>query len=519
MANILYGGTKSEMQRLLDDAGKIAGVKFNIDSYSDVIEAIHIMQTEMGIAGTTAEEGSKTISGSITKLGAAWDNFLTGIFDENANLGVLGENLFTSIGDVIMNVAPRIGTLITNLITKLPEAIITALTTLPAMLEPTIMEVFGTQVGGEIMNTLNTSFGGFAELMSSVATAVVELFKSMYKAAAPIIKLIVTAVSTAMPLIQKAINVVVTFVTTKVIPMINSVLATFTPVITAIASSIEEKLPAIQEIISTAMTAIQKIIDTVWPYVKGVITAAVAVIKKAIELAWPVISTVVDTAVTAIKTVVDNVFPAVQTAIETVLEFLGGEDGKGGLFGTVWNGISTVVGTAVGAISTAIEGFGDLVDGVKRTFESIQSAIEDPLGTAKDFIDGFAGDISDIIGGLDLSLPDIALPHFYVWGGNFPYGIGGYGDPPEFDISWYAHGGMVDDAQLIGAGERGAELIWPSYDPYLTRYADAIADRMDGRGGVDIHDCTFNVRKDSDIRAIAQELNTLINRQTVGGYA
>ena len=90
---------------------------------------------------------------------------------------------------------------------------------------------------------------------------------------------------------------------------------------------------------------------------------------------------------------------------------------------------------------------------------------------------------------------------------------------PDFGVDWYATGGIVNGAQLIGAGERGAELIWPSYGPYLDRYADAIASRMGDRGGVDIHDCNFYVRKEDDIRRVAVQLNTLINRQTGGALA
>ena len=141
------------------------------------------------------------------------------------------------------------------------------------------------------------------------------------------------------------------------------------------------------------------------------------------------------------------------------------------------------------------------------------------METAKGIIDDICGTIENIIGGMNLQLPDIAMPHFWVWGGEFPWGIGGQGSMPDFGVDWYATGGIVTGAQLIGAGERGAELIWPSYGPYLDRYADAIADRMGNRGGVDIHDCTFYVRKEDDIRRVAVQLNTLINRQTAGGIA
>ena len=78
-----YGGTKTEMERLIADANKVKEANgemadLSIDSFADVTEAIHIIQEEMGITGTTAKEAASTIEGSVNSAKAAWDNFLTG---------------------------------------------------------------------------------------------------------------------------------------------------------------------------------------------------------------------------------------------------------------------------------------------------------------------------------------------------------------------------------------------------------------------------------------------------------
>lgn len=97
-----YGGTKSELQRLLSDAEKFSAAQgkvrdFSVDSYSDIVEAIHIVQDEMGITGTTAEEAATTIEGSINTAKAAWENWLTGIGDEDADMGALTDQLVQSV--------------------------------------------------------------------------------------------------------------------------------------------------------------------------------------------------------------------------------------------------------------------------------------------------------------------------------------------------------------------------------------------------------------------------------------
>ena len=103
-----YGGTKEEMQRLLEDAEKISGIEYDISSYGDIVDAIHVVQTEMGITGTTAKEASTTISGSVASMKSAWQNLVTGISDENANLEQLVGNFVDSAITAAGNIAPRI---------------------------------------------------------------------------------------------------------------------------------------------------------------------------------------------------------------------------------------------------------------------------------------------------------------------------------------------------------------------------------------------------------------------------
>ena len=93
-----YGGTKEEMQRLLEDAEKLSGIEYDISSYADIVDAIHVVQTEMGITGTTAKEASTTIQGSLASMKSAWQNLLTGVADDNADFETLVDNFVESVG-------------------------------------------------------------------------------------------------------------------------------------------------------------------------------------------------------------------------------------------------------------------------------------------------------------------------------------------------------------------------------------------------------------------------------------
>lgn len=118
-----YGGTKEEMERLLADAQKLTGVKYDISNLADVYSAIHAVQEELGITGTTAKEASTTIQGSIGMMKGAWNNLLVGIADENADFDTLMNNFVDSVVTVGENVIPRVeviiggvGTLLSSLI-------------------------------------------------------------------------------------------------------------------------------------------------------------------------------------------------------------------------------------------------------------------------------------------------------------------------------------------------------------------------------------------------------------------
>lgn len=213
-----YGGTKEEMQRLIDDANKVKVANgemadLSIDSFADVTEAIHIIQTEMGITGTTAREAATTIEGSLSMMKGAWQNLVVGMADSEADMEVLINNFVESTVIAAQNLLPRIeqtligiGQLITALapviseaLPQLVEAVLPALltagvslvtaivkgviTTLPALytalldaVQIIIVEVFGVSEAkaGEFANSVNSFFvkikDGFLALVKSAQT-------------------------------------------------------------------------------------------------------------------------------------------------------------------------------------------------------------------------------------------------------------------------------------------------------------------------------------------------------------
>lgn len=221
--------------------------------------------------------------------------------------------------------------------------------------------------------------------------------------------------------------------------------------------------------------------------------AGIDMVTAAFEEMLPAVEPLID----AIGTVLtEQVFPAAQAVIETFAPIV--KD-----IATIFLNVATQVVNAVSTIFNAVAPtFQSLLGTVTSVWQGIKSAIEDPITTAKEIV---RGAIDAIKGFFDFKFewPHIPLPHFSITGSVNPIDwiTGGL---PQIGISWYGSGGLVDGATLIGAGERGTELVWPSYEPYLSQYAEAIARRIGGGGNVYVGATAIN--DDAMIRSNYEQL-------------
>lgn len=158
-----YGGTKSEMERLIQDTNKVKQANgemgdLSIDKFSDVVQAIHIMQQQMGITGTTAKEAATTIEGSVGMMKAAWQNWLAELGKDNADINGLTTQLVDSVSTVIQNVGPRIAQIITGITAALPQLFSSLGSTLPALVMQILPPVLGAlgQLGTMLLTSATT---------------------------------------------------------------------------------------------------------------------------------------------------------------------------------------------------------------------------------------------------------------------------------------------------------------------------------------------------------------------------
>lgn len=167
-----YGGTQKEMERLLADASKLSGVKYDISSFADIIAAIHVIQESQNIAGTTEKEASTTISGSIGSVKAAWANLLSGLADGNQDIDQLVGNLTNSVMTAVNNIVPRLQTMAPRLVQ--------AVQTLVSTLGPQLPGIINTILPG-MVEAATTLITGLADVLPDLLGSIIDVLPNVVK--------------------------------------------------------------------------------------------------------------------------------------------------------------------------------------------------------------------------------------------------------------------------------------------------------------------------------------------------
>ena len=165
-----YGGTKTEMQRLLKDAEKLTGVHYDISNLSDVYNAIHAIQDNLGVTGTTAEEAEKTISGSVNSMKASFDNFLNGSGSAE-DLASAVTNVLTNVSNAIVKLAPNILKGIVTLIEKLLPQVAKLLVDIV----PQLLDAVSNMIDS-LLNMVTQDLSGLQETLTLLVNKIVEFF-------------------------------------------------------------------------------------------------------------------------------------------------------------------------------------------------------------------------------------------------------------------------------------------------------------------------------------------------------
>lgn len=209
-----YGGTKTEMERLLADASKLSGQKYDIGNLSDVYDAIHVVQNELGVTGTTAKEAAYTLSGSFSQLKASFTNVLGGLAlgeDIKPSLNALGSTFTTFFSG---NLIPTIS----NVFAALPSALVTTVNELAPTLIPAGMELLGSLYDG-VTAAIPSLIDTVGELIPTIVTQLAEGLPKLFEQATTMFMKIVEAIPVVVPKLLKALPQIVNGIINAVVKM------------------------------------------------------------------------------------------------------------------------------------------------------------------------------------------------------------------------------------------------------------------------------------------------------------
>ena len=393
-----YGGTKEEMQRLLDDAEKLQKEKFGVDveydmnNFADVIQAIHTVQEEMDIAGTTSKEAATTIQGSLGMMKGAWQNLVTGLGDENADLDSLidnfiqsvitvGENIMPEVERILVGIGEMVTTMLPQVVQMIPELINSVL---PGIIESASGLV--TTLCTAIVDNAPTLIDSALQLILTLTNAILEnlpmIIECGFQAILQLALGIAEALPTLIPTIVEVILTIVTYLIENIDLLVDAAIA----IITGLAEGLINALPVL---IEKAPEIIEKLV-----------IALVNNVPKLLEAAVKVIETLATGLITNVPKLLAKI-PQIMTSLKNgFLNLCSGfaDVGKNIIDG-LWNGIQN--------------GWNWLTDKVSSLAKGLLDAAKSALGIAspsKEFrkigefcVAGFNDGIDDLMDGNKLA--------------------------------------------------------------------------------------------------------------------
>ena len=413
-----YGGTKTEMQRLIADANKVKQANgemadLSIDSFADITEAIHIIQTEMGITGTTAKEASSTISGSVNSMKSAWQNLLTGLADGNANIGDLINNLVDSVitaGDNILPIVDQIAQTVMEVLPKILDAI---LQHLPQFLEAGV-NILNNLISG-IQQNLPAIMNAVMQIVTTIVNVLVQNLPQILQMGIQIIVSLIQGIAQQLPtLIPQIIDAVILMAET-LIDNIDLIIDAGIQLIIGLADGLIKALP--------------DLIDKIPVIIDKLITAITDNLPKIIEMGITLTIKLAEGLIKAIPQLVSKIPQIISSLVKGITNYFGKmldmgkqllgkvKDGiTSGISGMLdvgknlvqglWNGINN----AKNWVLDKIKGFGkSILNGIKSIFgiHSPSTVFRDEIGKnlALGLGEGFSEEMDDVTKDMQKSLP------------------------------------------------------------------------------------------------------------------
>lgn len=446
-----FGGTKAEASRLVEEASKMTDIQQKLDvtvdgsslSFDNLVNAIHVMQENLGIAGTTTAEASGTIEGSVNSMKAAWTNLLTAMGsgeDLQGNISTFVATINTAASNVIPRVkeiAANIGTSVTSLVNEVLPQVLSALPGIINDLLPSIMSALNAVISAvlvalpQLMDSLNglipTLVSNLVSMMpqlvaagmqmlTSLINGIVEALPQLMAALPVIITNTVTVITTNLPqLIQAGVELIVALVNglvqamPQLIAMIPTIISSVSTVILAnlpliiaagvqlLVSLITGIVQAIPQLVAMLPTIITQIVDTLMANLPLILEAGITILLALIDgitKSMPQLIAMLPTIImTIVKTLTNHLPEIISMGVLIIAQLVAGLVNS---IPQVVKGIGMVIKSLLGALhevpGQVVEIGKNIIQGLWKGIESVKDWLKGKISGIADWIPGWIKD-------------------------------------------------------------------------------------------------------------------------------
>lgn len=369
-----FAGTKEGMQQLLDKAHELSGVDYNIDSYADIVQAIHVVQEEMGVAGTTMKEGTETVSGSIAQLGSAWQNLVAGFGKEDADLGALIGNVVDAASTVLDNIQPVLERTLEGIGNFVSQAAPIIAEQLPQILEGALPSLLNAAI--DLVNSLLEALPGILSALTSQIPTFVTQIAQMLQTLAPklitsvmeIVRQLAVGIADALPEIIEAItNIVIEIANALTDPdMLTKLLSAALWIIEALARGLLEALP---KLIEALPQIIQNIVDFLVQAAPMIIGAAGDIVMALVQALPTIIASLIEALPQIINSIIEGLLSMIENIVDVGIElFLALVDGLPEAITQIAEHLPELID---GIINAILEGLPKIIDAGIQLFSAL----------------------------------------------------------------------------------------------------------------------------------------------------
>lgn len=379
-----YGGTKEEMQRLLEDAQAISGIEYDISSYADIVDAIHVIQTEMGITGTTAKEASSTISGSIASMKAAWSNLLVAMANDSMPFEQYVTNFVNSVSTVMDNLLPRITIalngcvqlieqLAPQIIAKIPELLNTLLPTIVSAATGLINALVAAMPGivSALMAALPTLIQGVQDLITGVITVLPGLLQTIVDTAVTLVPMLAQAIIDMLPVLLDTGLAMIEGLAQSILEAIPILIAALPELINSIVTFI---LGAIPQIIETGISLITALVGALPQIIETIVSVLPQIVDSIITNLLSMIPLIVEAGISLLISLV-NALPQIITTITNALPRI-----VSSICDTFINNIDKIIDVGVKLFIALVENLDQIIVQILKAVPQIITSLVNAIG-------------------------------------------------------------------------------------------------------------------------------------------